>query len=208
MLTSSPISQEAERILSAELNREERLLWAGQPLPGRSGWGGLPLFLFGIPWTAFSIFWIVTAASMGQHNPPHDPTFSLFSNVFPLFGVPFVLIGIGMLASPFWMRKKEITTVYALTDSRALILTPGWGGAVSVRSIPPEDLAARTRTQNPDGSGSLTFTRLNTLQRRAGPDGGTYTVTVGFRNIADVRAVDDLIERTYRPPEDGSPAGY
>lgn len=197
MLTSSPVSQEAERMLSAELNRDEKLLWAGQPLPGRSGWGGLPLLLFGIPWTAFAVFWVYMAGSMTWSHPGGMTSPSPIPSLFPLFGVPFVLFGIGMLTAPFWMRKKEIGTVYALTDTRALILTPGWRGAVSVRTIPPEDLIGRTRTQNPDGSGSLTFPRLNTVQRRAGPDGGTYTVTVGFRNIADVRSVDDLIQRTY-----------
>jgi hypothetical protein len=44
--------------------------------------------------------------------------------LFPLFGVPFVLIGLGMLAAPYWMRRKAQNTVYALTDKRALILSP------------------------------------------------------------------------------------
>ena len=99
------------------------------------------------------------------------------------------------------MRRKAQNTVYALTDKRALILSPTWRGVISVRSIPPEHLSARTRTQNPDGSGTLVFTQLTTAQRRAGPDGGTYAVTVGFENIADVREVDALIERTYSDSE-------
>jgi hypothetical protein len=186
---------ETETALRSELNSGEKLLWAGQPIAGRAGLTSLPLVLFGIPWTLFSIFWIVMASGITSRISSGFGVTSLF----PLFGIPFVLIGVGMLSSPLWMRRKAQRTIYAVTDTRALILTPAWGGGVTVRSIPPEDLTARSRTQKSDGSGSLIFNRLSTTRHRAGPDGGTYTVTVGFENITEVREVEALIERTFQP---------
>lgn len=202
-MIASSLPPEADTMLRSELNSGEKLVWTGQPIAGRTGWSALPIFLFGIPWTAFSIFWIVMAGGITSHAAAGPSAFPVdgMANVFPLFGIPFVLIGFGMLTSPLWMAKKAQGTVYALTDKRAFILTPGWGNGVSVRSIPPADLIDRTRNQQPDGSGSLIFNRLTTVRRRAGEGHGTYTVTVGFDNIPDVREVDALIERTFQVPD-------
>jgi hypothetical protein len=183
-MISSLLPRETEQRLRAELKSGERLLWTAQPICNRAWYPSIPVVVFAILWT---LFWLCFVVSL------------------PAFGVPFILLGVWMLSLPFWMRRKAQKTVYALTDQRALILTPASRNGVTVRSIPPEDLSARTRTQNPDGSGTLIFTRLTTMQRRAGPDGGTYAVTVGFENITDVRAVEALIERTFHAPEPSSP---
>lgn len=206
MMTPSSLPLETEQMLRSELNFSEKLIWAGQPIASRAGRGSLALVLFGIPWTAFSVFWVIMAIGITSHaassssqaaSRPAEFPFNVLPFVFPLFGLPFVLIGLGMLSSPYWMRRKAEKTVYALTDQRGLILTPGWRGAVSVQSIAPENLTIRTRTQNPDGSGSIVFNRQTVTRRRAGPDGGTYEVPIGFENIVDVRDVDALIERTF-----------
>lgn len=38
-----------------------------------------------------------------------------------LWGVPFVGIGLGMLTIPYFSYKRELHTIYALTDARALV---------------------------------------------------------------------------------------
>ncbi len=202
-MLSSPLPWEAEQMLRAELKREERLIWTGQPIASRAGRSGLPLVLFGIPWTLFSIFWIVMATGITSHAhfSQSSGSFDFMSIVFPLFGIPFVLIGVWMLTTPNRIKRNALKTVYALTDQRALILSPAWRNGVTVRSISPEDLVSLTRTQNTDGSGTLIFTRLSTTQRAAGPNGGAYIATVGFENITDVRDVEALIDRTFRAPD-------
>ena len=203
MIPSTPLSSEAEAMLHIELNSDEKLLWNGQPIPNRQARASIPLVLFGIPWTAFSVFWVVMASQMTGHasSRPDSFPFRLFPLLFPLFGAPFVLMGAGMLSSPWWMRRRAQKTVYALTDKRALILSPSWRGEIEVRSIPPEHLTDRTLKQNRDGSGSIVFTRLTTSSYSS--KGGTTVVTVGFDNIADARDVDALMEQTYRAPEAG-----
>ena len=162
MMPSQPLPLETETVLRSELNTGERLLWTGQPIANRSGWGSLPLVLFGIPWTAFSVFWELMAISMTGGMKSHNPSepsfpFNLFPVLFPLFGIPFILIGLWMLSSPYWMRKKAQKIVYAVTDKRALILSPSWRGAITVRSITPEDTGRPNAYTEP---GWLRFTGL------------------------------------------------
>ena len=194
MISSTPLPSKAETRLRAELNSDEKLLWNGQPFAIRAWPLRIPLVLFGIPWTAFSVFCIISVIQTPRHTPSRqDPVLLSYA--------PFILFGLWMLASPWWMRRGARKTVYALTDKRALILSPSWRGVIQVRGIPPEHLPDRTRTQNPDGSGSLVFTRLTTT--RYSSKGGTTVVTVGFDNIANVGDVDALMEQTCRAPEAG-----
>jgi hypothetical protein len=199
MVSMGGLPVEAQNRLDNEVKSGERVLWTGQPAAGfRHHLHTLPAVLFGIPWTAFAIFWVTMAIGMGSHmaRTSESIPFSLMSVVMPLFGLPFILVGLYMISSPYWQMRKSSKTVYALTDQRAIILEPTWRGEMTVRSVPHEHLIDRTRTQDNNGIGSLTFTRLTTVTSR--PKGGTSTVTVGFQNIPDVKSVDELIERTLR----------
>src|SRR5690606_31280886 len=45
--------------IERELDDREQLIWAGTPDPALMGRRALPILIFGIPWTAFSVFWIL-----------------------------------------------------------------------------------------------------------------------------------------------------
>jgi len=202
MIAQTQLPFETERQLNAELDSGETVLWSGQPRPRLFTIQSIALFLFGLPWMAFSVFWVVMASGIvsgfgghtsGYHGSPAP--FGFFPLIFPLFGLPFVLVGVWMLSSPYWIWRKALKTVYAVTGKRALILEPNWHGSITVRSIPPAHLADRTRTQNRDGSGDLIFTHLTTVSSSG--EEGTTTQTVGFAGIPDVKAVDDLLGKTF-----------
>ena len=56
-----------ERLMRSEFELGEDLLWIGQPRPGRMMLRTLPVVLFAVPWTAFSVFWIGMAlGSIGR----------------------------------------------------------------------------------------------------------------------------------------------
>ena len=99
-LTTS-LPEETAAVLKAELQPGERIIWVGQPIPSRIGRGTFAIFLFGIPWTAFAIFWIGAAAVIGWKTEDGGTGSRFFTLFFPLFGLPFVLVGIGMLSFPF-----------------------------------------------------------------------------------------------------------
>ena len=63
------IDFEAQQAAQAQLDAGERLLWHGRPDPKRQMLGGLAIMLFGIPWTAFALFW--TGAASGLRDAPH-----------------------------------------------------------------------------------------------------------------------------------------
>ena len=94
----------------------ERALWSGNPDPLRyclrkSSWQAL----MGIPFTAFALFWI-SGAYTASHNAPSPLPFP-----FWMFGIPFVLVGLGMLLSPLWHFFRAMRTTYILTNQRAII---------------------------------------------------------------------------------------
>lgn len=120
-----PVSRPLQSELERELAPGERVVWSGQPLPGRYNRGSWALVLFGIPWTGFAVFWTTMAFVGTQSMKGDDPMSNGFRWFFPLFGVPFILIGLGMLSSPWWGRRKAAGVLYAITDRRALIFEPG-----------------------------------------------------------------------------------
>lgn len=188
-----------QKRLDNELDTGEPLLWAGQPNSRRMAGQTVGLVFFGIPWTAFAIFWTLTASGIGGLATGGVSGRSFGPGAtFGLFGLPFIAIGIGLLTAPLWMARKAQRTVYAVTDKRAVILEGGFGGSFSVRSLAPPLLADRARNQRADGSGDLVFTRTRQTEWRSTSDGPRSSTSVaGFYAVADVKAVDDLIQDTF-----------
>jgi hypothetical protein len=186
---------ELERLVRSELEPREELLWTGRPRAGRMMLRTLPIVLFAIPWTAFSVFWIAMALSFtvgfgGDADAPAP--FRWFSLVFPLFGLPFLLIGLGMLSAPWWARRKAKGTCYAVTNRRAIVREPGFRGSVTVRSYRADELRGVVRTEPSDASGDLVFETEISRQRGQHDRSGRS----GFFAIANVRQVEQLIRDT------------
>lgn len=172
--------------LQGELRPGEMVTWAGQPNPDRFMKSGFKLWFFFIPWTAFAVFWIGGAS--GFQLPRFDSGWSFF----PLFGLPFLLIGLGGLSSPFLLRRKARSMIYAITNERAISIEGA--KTILVQSYPASDIADIERTEHQDGSGDLI------LRREVGKDsdGDQRTAKYGFFAIDDVRRVGKLIEALKR----------
>jgi hypothetical protein len=83
------------------------------------------IYIFAIPWTVFSLFWeymVVMPWVAHAHNEPTNMGLA-FAIVFPIFGLPFVVIGFGMLLHLNFVWRKIYHSAYAITDRRALIMT-------------------------------------------------------------------------------------
>jgi hypothetical protein len=118
--------------------------------------------------------------------------------IFPLFGLPFVFVGLGMLTAPYWLARKARRTCYALTNRRAIVFDVSWRGAVTVYSYGPDQLAKQYRRENADGGGDLVFEEITTVNRSS--DGPSTTTTKrGFLAIDDVRAVEALLRKSLSP---------
>lgn len=179
----------------SDLEKGEKLIWIGQPRPGRMMLGTIPLVLFAIPWTAFSVFWIgmtlTFAVGIGEQGKGAG-AFRWFGLLFPLFGVPFLLIGVGMLSAPWWVWRRAKRTCYAVTDRRAVTWVPGVSRGMTVRSFRPAELGRIVRSERSDGSGDLVFEERG----YRGSRGHRRTTRCGFFAIPNVRDVEQLIQET------------
>jgi len=182
-----PLPAALRNALGEELEPGERLLWTGQPDPRQPARAAIPAVLFGIPWTLFSIFWVAMAAGAMSHS-----NIGLLGWGFPLFGVPFVLVGFGMLSSPYWAARSATNTAYAITDRRAITLTLKNKGR-HVDQWVPQNVSDLERTEKANGSGNLT------LLKRMGKDsdGDACVNKKEFFGIPDVRRVERLIRETF-----------
>jgi hypothetical protein len=181
----SSLPRELRSQVEMELQSGERIVWMDQPIPGHMARGTLGLIIFGIPWTAFAVFWTVMAAKGTSSMKGGAITW-----LFPLFGVPFIFIGIGMLSSPYWARRRAERMAYVITDRRAIIFQGGWRGSINVRSFEPSTLKGDLqRKQHADGSGDLIFTQ----ELRRGSKGRQYTTNIGFLAVREVKAVEEMV---------------
>ncbi len=97
----------------------ERILWQGRP-DSRLVWADLLQVqtLFGLVFTGFALFWIASAARMGRGFGGGGPV----DGVFPLFGLPFVAVGLYMVVGRiFWDAFVRRGLNYTLTDRTAFI---------------------------------------------------------------------------------------
>lgn len=150
----------------------EPIRWAGRPDAKRVALAAASKALFGIPFAAFAVFWVWTAAKQSKDS------------FFPLFGIPFVLIGLGMLLAPLWKLVVAHRTVYVLTPKRLAIVEQRL--AWTVKSVYPADVASIERTERTDGSGDLKI--VTGWSKNA--DGQQVEKSETLFGIPDVREVE------------------
>lgn len=172
-----------ELTLQSELRSGESLVWSGAPDPARLSRKAVPLFIFGIFWTGFALFWIAGASGMFSHG--HSGGFRFFA----LFGLPFVLVGCGLLASPFVLRSVALNTVYAVTNQRALIISKIPFKGVQIRSFLPSALGSIEKVLLDNGRGDIIFERMLSVGNTRHPN----LTVVGFMGIAEVQKVEELL---------------
>lgn len=146
-------SQDLDSILRRELMPGERLLWSGRPDPARLR-APFAIWFFAVPWTAFALFWEAMALLpwLGSTHMPLGIQWS-FGIIFPLFGLPFIGIGLKMLSLPFKAQRKAAQTIFGLTDRRIVRVTAGKkreSASVLFAQMGPIDVTA-----DADGYGSL-----------------------------------------------------
>ncbi len=151
MLSIPPLPRDAQRRIDGELSPGETLLWAGQPSPGRMARQGIVPMLFGIPFTAFALFWTAAADGFGllaggAVRSSGGGAFAAPFLLFPLFGLIFVVAGFGLLLSPLWLYLGAGRTLYAVTSKRVIVWNGRVFGGATVRSLSPGQLGDRMRT--------------------------------------------------------------
>lgn len=125
--------------LNSELSPGEHVLYAAQP-----DWRGergqmILIFLFGVFWSmiALTFFGVSISALLGympvkdSGSPPSLPLMWFFF----FFSLPFVAIGLGLLAAPFLGIRKSKNTVHAITDARLINVFGGKDAGVETYKL-------------------------------------------------------------------------
>lgn len=173
------------------VNREfqgEAIRWVGRPSAWRAFLVSTLVWLFAVPWTAFALGWEWMALGgwlSGKPSPSSAHT--VFGIVFPLFGLPFILVGLGMMAAPFlawiWARR----TVHVVGDKRFATMTVS--RVLKVKSYPIGNVVRTERRERRDGSGTLKVITGS----RYDSDGDKVENTEVLYGIRDVAKVDRLL---------------
>ncbi len=170
----------------------EIVKWAGIPNAGSAFVHGCAAWLMGIPWTALTggIFIALLAAAFSGKPPPGGLTgfLVLFMIVMTIFVGAFVLLGLGMMAAPFWAYAKARRTVYAITDRRVIIVH--YGRLTETKTLTLDRIVRWSRKERRDGSGSLRLV----IGFEKDSDGDTSEVSEELFAVPNVREAERLIE--------------
>jgi hypothetical protein len=138
MRLKQPDSREVRERVEVELEPGECIRWIDVPIPTALSLNSACAVFFGIPWTVFALWWMSDQYSAGEGKFTY------------LLGIPFVLIGVGMLLSPVFQYRRFSRTVYAVTDRRAIILVRGaWDKVRSFRPINSDAFIEERGTTEP-----------------------------------------------------------
>ena len=167
----------AERLrlaLDRELTDDEDIVWHGWQLariePRQFG-----IYVFAVPWTAFSVIWTMLAA--GAISASGVGALGL---AFPLFGLPFIVIGGAMLLKPFMPLIERDRVLFVITDRRAIKLT--LLRQLTVKSVSADRMGLAEKQELRDGTGMLN------LAVRVGrdSDGDRQTEFFAIGPVADI----------------------
>ena len=186
MLNSLQIPKELRRKVDDELQPGEFVRWVEQPIPRFFTPASIMTFLFAIPWTSFAIFWMWGASGfeLPDLSKGLQPQY-----LFALFGVPFVLVGFGMLFSPLWVWEAARKTVYLVTDKRAISIQAG--RSTTIRSYLPDQLKETYRKERANGTGDV----IIAIRRWNDSDGDQRTEEIGFMGVSNPREVENILKQ-------------
>lgn len=177
--------------ISREITASERVLWTGRPKQGVFFRGADALMVpFSLLWGGFAIYWEASVLQMS--NAPV---------IFPLFGLPFVCVGVYLIFGRFFAdAKQRERTFYAVTNERILIIS----GLFSrrVKSLNLRSLADLSVSEGAGGVGSVSFGGGSPFASKFGAmpgwPGAEAYVGPRFDSISDAKAVFEIIRSAQR----------
>ena len=185
----------AENVLASHLDPGERLLWSGQPRAGiRLRAVDTLLIPFTLLWGGFAFFWEYMVLTHMSNAPQPMVT------IFPLFGLPFVFVGLYMIFGRFIVdAMRRGRTYYGVTNERIIVISGLF--APQIKSLMLKTLDAISFAPRMDGSGTITFGQSNFVNAvfPAGswPGAGRFA-SPAFELIDRAKEVYDLVREAQR----------
>jgi hypothetical protein len=181
--------------IDRELSEGETILWQGKPATGIKLRGNdIFLIPLSVVWGGFAIFWELSVMVLPQHDAPSSPV-----AIMPVFGLPFVLIGLYIMFGRFWVdARQRAKTIYAVTNERIIIVSGLF--LRRVKSLNLKALPSISVTEKSDGSGTILLgeTMFPFSLGAGGAWPGRGNTVPAFEMIDDVRRVEKLIRKAQR----------
>ncbi len=172
--------------LERELYSDETVQWHGWQL-GRLDPRSFGIYIFAVPWTAFSLAW--TGLAFTAVLASEQLGWGLFAWAFPLFGLPFIAVGAWMLSRPFMPLWERGRVLYVVTDRRVLRLSIG--RELSIKTVPADRIGLVQRSERADGTGTLSLA----IRIGRDSDGDKQTESFDIGLVADVMGAQAAIDR-------------
>jgi hypothetical protein len=134
--------------IQREMRRGERPVWAERPVPGTARRLTFARLRLGVLFTGFACLWTAAAfAIVGAGD------FGTFGALFPLFGIPFIVAGLFIMASAVNVARRLNSIVYGISTERVLIVSDR--PRYSMRAVDLAALTGSERVERKDGTGDL-----------------------------------------------------
>jgi len=183
----------SSQLFQGDLLSDEELLWTGQPdTSSVLAAEDLVLIPFALFWTAFACFW--EAAALGWIFVPEEAERPPL--IFPLFGLPFVLIGLYLLFGRIIYRNwKKRHTYYAVTDKRVLVLTTV--GSRNLQAAYTDSVPGVGKSVRRNGVGTISFGVPASVPAKV-PSAVLAGARPVFQDVRDADMVYELVSRLRR----------
>ena len=157
-----------------DLSINERVVWSGAPRQGlmlRAS--DLLMIPFSLMWGGFAVFW----------------EYSVFSSdaplLFRLWGIPFVLVGLYMVAGRFLVEAwQRAYTDYAVTDERIIIRSGIFRRRM--KSLNLRAMGEFSLTENGKGEGTIAF--------GVSPAGTVFSGLASWPGVEELPRFDTIAE--------------
>jgi len=141
-----------QEVFRNELLSDETIQWTGQPDPYVI-FTKADIFLipFSLMWGGFAVFWELAVLGFLFDSSKHGGP----PIIFPLFGLPFVLVGIYFIIGRFFFKAwKQRHTFYAVTNKRILIAI---GNAKSIQAVFIKSIPSISKSIGANRIGTVVF---------------------------------------------------
>jgi hypothetical protein len=167
----------------------QQVHWCGQSSAAKVARATLIIWWFAIPWTSFMLFWEYMALSTYLKAGSQQA-----SIILPLWGIPFVAVGLLMMSAPYWAARATRNTAHVIAGDEVLDVTATTSGKTTVKRRKARAIRSIERTELANGSGSLKLV----MGWDKDSDGDRVENSDTWFGIPNVRRVEGLIRDLQR----------
>lgn len=182
----APLARAAERE-----TRGERIEWVGRPDGATAAKWSMLVWIFALPWLYFTVRWELTSLGLLMQELARAKTNTpiIWLIVIALWGLPFLGVGLSMLATPLWISRKANAMVHLVTDRR-IVTIRRQRGEIAVSSIEPSRIVSVARTDFASGRGTIRIV----LGKTTDSDGDETDLAETFWLVENAPRAEQLIE--------------